>query len=140
MTFREFSQLDVRRGCDSLSVDGTCLSSSLGPPRMSPKSQRTPRSHRVPPSRIGGVHPGVDLASHSSAVEVSSAPPTRSNSSGGTWSSVVSGGKTSSFFLIGDSSREAILLTSVVGQVVKFHEFSKLKTLYLIGIYGNKFE
>ncbi|XP_037536899.1 ataxin-2 [Nematolebias whitei] len=65
--------------------------SSEGPPRMSPKSQRTPRSHRVPPSRIGGVHPGVDLVSHSSAVEVSSAPPTRSNSSGGTWSSVVSG-------------------------------------------------
>lgn len=75
---------------------------------MSPKSQRTPRSHRVPPSRIGGVHPGVDLVSHSTSVEVSAAPPTRSNSSGGTWSSVVSGGKTSSFFVNGDFSSDAI--------------------------------
>uniref|UniRef100_A0A3Q2ZCG9 Ataxin 2 n=1 Tax=Kryptolebias marmoratus TaxID=37003 RepID=A0A3Q2ZCG9_KRYMA len=71
-------------GADQRVVNG-------GPPRMSPKSQRTPRSHRVPPSRIGGVHPGVDLISHNSAGEAPAAPPTRSSSSGGTWSSVVSG-------------------------------------------------
>uniref|UniRef100_A0A3Q2EGS9 Ataxin 2 n=1 Tax=Cyprinodon variegatus TaxID=28743 RepID=A0A3Q2EGS9_CYPVA len=66
--------------------------SSEGPPRMSPKSQRTPRAHRVPPSRISSVSTGVDLASHNPPVEVSATPPTRSSSSGGTWSSVVSGG------------------------------------------------
>ncbi|KAF7200559.1 transcript variant X2 [Nothobranchius furzeri] len=65
--------------------------SSEGPPRMSPKSQRTPRAHRVPPSRISGVHPGVDLVPHNPAGDVSAAPSTRSSSSGGTWSSVVSG-------------------------------------------------
>ncbi|XP_024131674.1 ataxin-2 isoform X4 [Oryzias melastigma] len=65
--------------------------SSEGPPRMSPKSQRTPRSHRVPPSRIGGIPPGVDLISHNSSGEAQTAPPNRNNSSGGTWSSVVSG-------------------------------------------------
>uniref|UniRef100_A0A3Q2QXP2 Ataxin 2 n=1 Tax=Fundulus heteroclitus TaxID=8078 RepID=A0A3Q2QXP2_FUNHE len=62
-----------------------------GPPRMSPKSQRTPRAHRVPPSRISSVSTGVDLGSHNPPGEVSAAPPTRSSSSGGTWSSVVSG-------------------------------------------------
>uniref|UniRef100_A0A8C7ZTP0 Ataxin 2 n=1 Tax=Oryzias sinensis TaxID=183150 RepID=A0A8C7ZTP0_9TELE len=65
--------------------------SSEGPPRMSPKSQRTPRSHRVPPSRISGMPPGVDLISHNSPGEAPSGPPNRNNSSGGTWSSVVSG-------------------------------------------------
>ncbi|KAM4575900.1 ataxin-2 isoform 9-T9 [Odontesthes bonariensis] len=65
--------------------------SSEGPPRMSPKSQRTPRAHRVPPSRISGVPPGVDLISHNAPGEVQTAPPTRNSSSGGTWSSVVSG-------------------------------------------------
>ncbi|KAM9857822.1 ataxin-2 [Aulostomus maculatus] len=65
--------------------------SSEGPPRMSPKSQRTPRAHRVPPCRTTGVPPGVDLISHNVPGEVPVTPPTRSNSSGGTWSSVVSG-------------------------------------------------
>ncbi|XP_072243765.1 ataxin-2 isoform X6 [Leuresthes tenuis] len=65
--------------------------SSEGPPRMSPKSQRTPRAHRVPPSRISGVPPGVDLISHNAPGEVQTTPPTRNSSSGGTWSSVVSG-------------------------------------------------
>ncbi|KAA8592723.1 hypothetical protein FQN60_018178 [Etheostoma spectabile] len=65
--------------------------SSEGPPRMSPKSQRTPRSHRVPPCRTTGVPPGVDLISHNAPGEVPVTPPTRSSSSGGTWSSVVSG-------------------------------------------------
>ncbi|KAM8865471.1 ataxin-2 isoform 9-T9 [Synchiropus picturatus] len=62
-----------------------------GPPRMSPKSQRTPRAHRVPPCRTAGVPPGVDMISHGSPGEVPVTTPTRNNSSGGTWSSVVSG-------------------------------------------------
>uniref|UniRef100_A0A3B3YTL1 Sm domain-containing protein n=1 Tax=Poecilia mexicana TaxID=48701 RepID=A0A3B3YTL1_9TELE len=62
-----------------------------GPPRMSPKSQRTPRAHRVPPSRISSVSTAVDLGSHNPPGDVSATPPARSNSSGGTWSSVVSG-------------------------------------------------
>uniref|UniRef100_A0A7N6ANQ7 Sm domain-containing protein n=1 Tax=Anabas testudineus TaxID=64144 RepID=A0A7N6ANQ7_ANATE len=72
--------------------------SSEGPPRMSPKSQRTPRAHRVPPCRTTGVPPGVDLISHSSPGEVPATPPTRSSSSGGTWSSVVSGGRMVLYF------------------------------------------
>ncbi|XP_071339423.1 ataxin-2 isoform X8 [Trachinotus anak] len=71
-------------GADQRVVNG-------GPPRMSPKSQRTPRAHRVPPCRTTGVPPGVDLISHNAPGEVPVTPPTRSNSSGGTWSSVVSG-------------------------------------------------
>ncbi|XP_032373154.1 ataxin-2 isoform X7 [Etheostoma spectabile] len=71
-------------GADQRVVNG-------GPPRMSPKSQRTPRSHRVPPCRTTGVPPGVDLISHNAPGEVPVTPPTRSSSSGGTWSSVVSG-------------------------------------------------
>ncbi|XP_028269942.1 ataxin-2 isoform X6 [Parambassis ranga] len=70
-------------GADQRVVNG-------GPPRMSPKSQRTPRAHRVPPCRTSGVPPGVDLISHNAPGEVPVTPPTRS-SSGGTWSSVVSG-------------------------------------------------
>uniref|UniRef100_A0A3B4Y7Y8 Ataxin 2 n=1 Tax=Seriola lalandi dorsalis TaxID=1841481 RepID=A0A3B4Y7Y8_SERLL len=88
-----------------LSVYGI-LSSSPGPPRMSPKSQRTPRAHRVPPSRTTGVPPGVDLISHNAPGEVPVTPPTRSNSSGGTWSSVVSGGRiVLSFFLLSHRPR-----------------------------------
>ncbi|GAA6223117.1 ataxin-2-like isoform X2 [Lates japonicus] len=71
-------------GADQRVVNG-------GPPRMSPKSQRTPRAHRVPPCRTTGVPPGVDLISHNAPGEVPATPPTRSSSSGGTWSSVVSG-------------------------------------------------
>uniref|UniRef100_A0A3Q3WIG0 Sm domain-containing protein n=1 Tax=Mola mola TaxID=94237 RepID=A0A3Q3WIG0_MOLML len=67
--------------------------SSEGPPRMSPKSQRTPRAHRVQPCRTAGVASGVDLISHSATGEVPGTPPTKNSSSGGTWSSVVSGGK-----------------------------------------------
>ncbi|KAM4616628.1 ataxin-2 isoform 6-T6 [Polymixia lowei] len=65
--------------------------SSEGPPRMSPKSQRTPRAHRVPPCRTTAVSPGVDFISHNAPGEVPVTPQTRSSSSGGTWSSVVSG-------------------------------------------------
>ncbi|XP_054466708.1 ataxin-2 isoform X10 [Anoplopoma fimbria] len=71
-------------GADQRVVNG-------GPPRMSPKSQRTPRSHRVPPCRTTGGPSGVDMISHNAPGEVPVTPPTRSSSSGGTWSSVVSG-------------------------------------------------
>lgn len=60
---------------------------------MSPKSQRTPRAHRVQPCRTAGVPPGAELISHGGDGPM--APPSKSNSSGGTWSSVVSGGRTS---------------------------------------------
>ncbi|XP_075875579.1 ataxin-2 isoform X5 [Nelusetta ayraudi] len=63
--------------------------SAEGPPRMSPKSQRTPRAHRVQPCRTAGVPPGAELISHGGDGPM--APPSKSNSSGGTWSSVVSG-------------------------------------------------
>uniref|UniRef100_A0A3Q2YMS5 Ataxin 2 n=1 Tax=Hippocampus comes TaxID=109280 RepID=A0A3Q2YMS5_HIPCM len=62
-----------------------------GPPRMSPKSQRMPRAHRVPPSRTTGMPPVVDLISHTTPGDVPATPSNRGNSSGGTWSSVVSG-------------------------------------------------
>ncbi|XP_056888925.1 ataxin-2 isoform X4 [Takifugu flavidus] len=64
--------------------------SSEGPPRMSPKSQRTPRAHRVQPCRTTGVPAGMDLMSHGTP-DVSGTPPNKSGPSGGTWSSVVSG-------------------------------------------------
>ncbi|XP_017307249.2 ataxin-2 isoform X4 [Ictalurus punctatus] len=60
-----------------------------GPPRMSPKSQRTPRAHRVPSCRGA---PGVEFMSQGASGEASTTPPARSSPSGGTWSSVVSGG------------------------------------------------
>ncbi|XP_058231284.1 ataxin-2 isoform X9 [Hemibagrus wyckioides] len=62
-----------------------------GPPRMSPKSQRTPRAHRMPSCRGAGP-PGVDFMSQGASGEASTTPPARSSPSGGTWSSVVSGG------------------------------------------------
>uniref|UniRef100_A0A3P8VLW2 Ataxin 2 n=1 Tax=Cynoglossus semilaevis TaxID=244447 RepID=A0A3P8VLW2_CYNSE len=71
-------------GADQRVVNG-------GPPRMSPKSQRTPRTHRGPPCRTSGIPSGVDLISHNAAGDVPVTPPTRNSSSGGTWSSVVSG-------------------------------------------------
>lgn len=61
-----------------------------GPPRMSPKSQRTPRPHRVTSCRGGGPPP-PDYMSPGASVEVSAPPLARNSSSGGTWSSVVSG-------------------------------------------------
>ncbi|XP_051748628.1 ataxin-2 isoform X3 [Ctenopharyngodon idella] len=64
--------------------------SSEGPPRMSPKSQRTPRPHRVPSCRGGGPPP-PDYMSPGASVEVSAPPLARNSPSGGTWSSVVSG-------------------------------------------------
>ncbi|XP_029573771.1 ataxin-2 isoform X6 [Salmo trutta] len=69
-------------GADQRVVNG-------GPPRMSPKTQRTPRTHRVPPG--SRVPPGVDFMPHNAPGEVPVPPATRSSSSSGTWSSVVSG-------------------------------------------------
>ncbi|MEQ2178057.1 hypothetical protein GOODEAATRI_010020 [Goodea atripinnis] len=46
---------------------------------MSPKSQRTPRAHRVPLPRISSVSTGVDLGSHNPPGEVSATPPTRTH-------------------------------------------------------------
>uniref|UniRef100_A0A8B9JI46 Ataxin 2 n=1 Tax=Astyanax mexicanus TaxID=7994 RepID=A0A8B9JI46_ASTMX len=66
--------------------------SSEGPPRMSPKSQRTPRTHRVASCRGGGPS-GADFMSQGASGEVTAPPPARSSPSGGTWSSVVSGGE-----------------------------------------------
>lgn len=83
----------VECSCHFLDLYEVLFSLSAGPPRMSPKSQRTPRAHRVPPCRTAGVPPGVDLISHNAPGEVPVPPPTRSSSSGGTWSSVVSGGR-----------------------------------------------
>ncbi|XP_043094740.1 ataxin-2 isoform X7 [Puntigrus tetrazona] len=60
-----------------------------GPPRMSPKSQRTPRPHRVASCRSGSS--SLDYISQGASVEVSAPPPTHNSPSGGTWSSVVSG-------------------------------------------------
>ncbi|XP_041057991.1 ataxin-2 isoform X3 [Carcharodon carcharias] len=66
--------------------------SSEGPPRMSPKAQRHPR-HRGPSGRTG-MSSGSDFISHSVSGEISTPVP-RNNPSGGTWSSVVSGGSSS---------------------------------------------
>ncbi|XP_056601235.1 ataxin-2 isoform X3 [Triplophysa dalaica] len=63
--------------------------SSEGPPRMSPKSQRTPRLQRVTSSRGTGPLAG-DFMSQGAA-EGSAPPPARGSPSGGTWSSIVSG-------------------------------------------------
>ncbi|XP_062873870.1 ataxin-2 isoform X3 [Trichomycterus rosablanca] len=62
-----------------------------GPPRMSPKTQRAPRAHRVSSSRGTGP-PGVEFLSQGSSGEALTSSSSRSSSSGGTWSSVVSGG------------------------------------------------
>uniref|UniRef100_A0AAY5KDU2 LsmAD domain-containing protein n=1 Tax=Esox lucius TaxID=8010 RepID=A0AAY5KDU2_ESOLU len=63
--------------------------SSEGPPRMSPKTQRTPRTHRPTPG--SRVPPGGDFMPHNAAGEAPVTPPTRASPSGGTWSSVVTG-------------------------------------------------
>ncbi|KAM4707273.1 ataxin-2 isoform 2-T2 [Discoglossus pictus] len=64
--------------------------SSEGPPRMSPKAQRHPRIHRVSNGR-GTISGGLEFVSHTAPGDVSAPPVARNSSSGGTWSSVVSG-------------------------------------------------
>ncbi|XP_029427593.1 ataxin-2 isoform X9 [Rhinatrema bivittatum] len=62
-----------------------------GPPRMSPKAQRHPRGHRISGGR-GTISGGLEFVPHSTPGDTSTPPPVaRNNSSGGTWSSVVSG-------------------------------------------------
>nr|DBA23211.1 TPA: hypothetical protein GDO54_014147 [Pyxicephalus adspersus] len=61
-----------------------------GPPRMSPKAQRHPRPHRVSNGR-STMCGGLEFVSRNEPGEVSAPPVARNNSSGGTWSSVVSG-------------------------------------------------
>ncbi|XP_028681109.1 ataxin-2 [Erpetoichthys calabaricus] len=68
--------------------------STEGPPRMSPKTQRTPRGHRVSTGR-SGVSSSVEFMSHTATAEMSAAPAARTSPSGGTWSSVVSGSSSS---------------------------------------------
>ncbi|XP_063310308.1 ataxin-2 isoform X3 [Pelobates fuscus] len=63
--------------------------SSEGPPRMSPKAQRHPRTHRVSNGR-SSICGGLEFVSRNEPGEIS-VPPVARNSSGGTWSSVVSG-------------------------------------------------
>uniref|UniRef100_V9K926 Ataxin-2 n=1 Tax=Callorhinchus milii TaxID=7868 RepID=V9K926_CALMI len=63
-----------------------------GPPRMSPKAQRHPR-HRGSSTR-GGMSSGSEFVPHSVSGDIS-APVPRNSPSGGTWSSVVSGGSSS---------------------------------------------
>lgn len=63
-----------------------------GPPRMSPKAQRHPRGHRVSTGR-GTISSGLEFVSHNAPGEASTAAVARGSSSGGTWSSVVSGGR-----------------------------------------------
>lgn len=61
-----------------------------GPPRMSPKAQRHPRTHRVSNGR-STMCGGLEFVSRNEPGEVSAPPVARNSSSGGTWSSVVSG-------------------------------------------------
>ncbi|XP_051887921.1 ataxin-2 isoform X2 [Pristis pectinata] len=76
------SDYSPNSGTDQRVVNG-------GPPRMSPKAQRHPR-HRGPSGRAG-MSSSLDFIPHSVSGEIS-APVPRNSSSGGTWSSVVSGG------------------------------------------------
>lgn len=64
----------------------------LGPPRMSPKAQRHPRNHRVSAGR-GSISSGLEFVSHTPPSEAAAPPTARTSPAGGTWSSVVSGGR-----------------------------------------------
>uniref|UniRef100_A0A4X2MAF4 Ataxin 2 n=1 Tax=Vombatus ursinus TaxID=29139 RepID=A0A4X2MAF4_VOMUR len=77
------SEFSLNSAADQRVVNG-------GPPRMSPKAQRHPRGHRVSTGR-GSISSGLEFVSHNAPGEVPAPPVARSNPSGGTWSSVVSG-------------------------------------------------
>uniref|UniRef100_A0A674H8T0 Ataxin 2 n=1 Tax=Taeniopygia guttata TaxID=59729 RepID=A0A674H8T0_TAEGU len=77
------SEFSPNSGADQRVVNG-------GPPRMSPKAQRHPRSHRVSTGR-GTISTGLEFVSHNAPGEASTAAVARGSPSGGTWSSVVSG-------------------------------------------------
>ncbi|XP_068937574.1 ataxin-2 isoform X2 [Petaurus breviceps papuanus] len=77
------SEFSLNSAADQRVVNG-------GPPRMSPKTQRHPRGHRVSTGR-GSISGGLEFVSHNAPGEVPAPPVARSSPSGGTWSSVVSG-------------------------------------------------
>ncbi|KAE8635280.1 hypothetical protein XENTR_v10002564 [Xenopus tropicalis] len=77
------SDYSPNAGADQRVING-------GPPRMSPKAQRHPRTHRVSNGR-GTICGGLEFVSRNEPGEVSAQPVARNSSSGGTWSSVVSG-------------------------------------------------
>ncbi|KAM3937047.1 ataxin-2 isoform 7-T7 [Leptodactylus fuscus] len=77
------SDFSPNSGADQRVVNG-------GPPRMSPKAQRHPRAHRVTNGR-STMCGGLEFVSRNEPGEVSAPPVARNSSSGGTWSSVVSG-------------------------------------------------
>lgn len=76
------SEYSPSSGTDQRVVNG-------GPPRMSPKAQRHPRPHRVSNGR--SMCGGLEFVSRNEPGEVSAPPVARNNSSGSSWSSVVSG-------------------------------------------------
>ncbi|XP_056392174.1 ataxin-2 isoform X8 [Hyla sarda] len=76
------SDFSPNSGSDQRVVNG-------GPPRMSPKAQRHPRTHRVSNGR--NTMCGLEFVSRNEPGDVSAPPVARNSSSGGTWSSVVSG-------------------------------------------------
>ncbi|KAM4053528.1 ataxin-2 isoform 7-T7 [Anomaloglossus baeobatrachus] len=77
------SDFSPNSGADQRVVNG-------GPPRMSPKAQRHPRTHRVSNGR-STMCGGLEFVSRNEPGEVSAPSVARNSSSGGTWSSVVSG-------------------------------------------------
>ncbi|XP_030073176.1 ataxin-2 isoform X7 [Microcaecilia unicolor] len=77
------SDFSPNSGTDQRVVNG-------GPPRMSPKAQRHPRGHRISGGR-GTISGSLEFVSHNAPGDVATPPVARNNSSGGTWSSVVSG-------------------------------------------------
>ncbi|XP_069611130.1 ataxin-2 isoform X24 [Ranitomeya imitator] len=77
------SDFSPNSGADQRVVNG-------GPPRMSPKAQRHPRTHRVSNGR-STMCGGLEFVSRNEPGEVSTSSVARNSSSGGTWSSVVSG-------------------------------------------------
>ncbi|NXC42375.1 ATX2 protein, partial [Penelope pileata] len=92
------SDFSPNSGADQRVVNGGKYLKSLnvtestwqGPPRMSPKAQRHPRSHRVSTGR-GTISSGLEFVSHNAPGEASTTAVARGSPSGGTWSSVVSG-------------------------------------------------
>ncbi|KGL75847.1 Ataxin-2, partial [Tinamus guttatus] len=86
------SDFSSNSGADQRVVNGGkyLKSTSMWPPRMSPKAQRHPRGHRVSTGR-GTISSGLEFVSHNAPGEASTTAVARGSPSGGTWSSVVSG-------------------------------------------------
>ncbi|NXI60524.1 ATX2 protein, partial [Chloroceryle aenea] len=90
------SEFSPNSGADQRVVNGgkylksKDIKTAVRPPRMSPKAQRHPRSHRVSTGR-GTISSGLEFVSHNAPGEASTTAVARGSPSGGTWSSVVSG-------------------------------------------------